>query len=260
MIQAQAPSLSYTACGLFRTDEPWIHPSRVESTYEIICVSEGAVCLREGERVYHLGPGDLVILLPGVRHEGCEGSRGRTGFYWVHFSAPSLEAFGVAERVTPAFPNLAIFRQLLHVANTPEYPAYAPAALITVLLAEIAAIQAQMALQDCQVARDAAEYIRINARRRLTAGAVARQYGYSGEHLTRLFRRAYGTGLKAYICEARMKAARELMANSPFTVKEVAQMLDFDDENQFIQFFKYHQHQTPTKFRNALYNTHLNNR
>lgn len=250
---------NYVYAGLFVTDSEWIHPERVEETYEIICVVAGAVHLEEDGVPYTLGKGDVMILRPGVMHRGLAVSTGRTSFYWVHFTAEDFSALRISQNVIHGFTNVALLKQFLHVVNTQGYPDYAADAVLAHLLAEMACFITQGSGTDKrQVVYDAAEWIRIHAASGLTAAEVAQKYGYNSEHFARLFKKTYGMGLKEYIYEERMKAARNLLSCSEFSVKQIAAMLSFDNVNQFVNYFKYHQGISPAKFRNSLYNVHMN--
>ena len=48
--------------GLFLTDDEWIHFQRNERTYEIICVIDGFIYLKEENREYQLEKDDIIIL------------------------------------------------------------------------------------------------------------------------------------------------------------------------------------------------------
>ncbi len=259
------PEVRYVYSGLFETDCEWIHPVRIESTWEIICVVEGVVRLREGEKSCELKKGDVMLLKPGVEHAGSEKSSGRTSFFWLHFTCADFSALGIGERVIRGFSGSSTLRQLLHVANSVGYPAYAADALLLTLLAELSRAARERAdtggfgAQE-KLVRECAEWIRINSARRLTVGEVARRVGYNGEYLSRLFRRTYGTTLGNYIAEARVRLACDLLCCTSLTVGEVAFRLGFDSDNQFIKFFKYHKGVSPSALRGGSVNIRMNNR
>jgi len=55
-----------------------------------------------------------------------------------------------------------------------------------------------------------------------------------------------------------MKLAKNLLISTNYSVKQIAFMLDYKEENLFIKFFKYHERVSPTNFRNTYFNTHMN--
>ena len=73
-----------------------------------------------------------------------------------------------------------------------------------------------------------------------------------------MFNDAYGKGLKEYINEQKIAHIKNLLLTSNYPVKRLADILGYDNENQFINYFKYHTGLSPTKFRNQYYNTNYN--
>lgn len=258
MISLQNTELSYVVSGLFSTDKEWIHPRRRETTYEIILVIDGYVYIEEEGVEYPLEKGDLLILRPGVVHKGYQPSYGKTSFYWLHFTASNFKAFGINYQLFKHYTNTSFFKQILHIAHSPNYPRFGADTAVATLLAELAAILAQDSTKGSKVVAEAAEWIRINAYQRLTVKEVSQRYGYNSEHFSRLFKRFYHVGLKDYICAQRLNYACGLLCNSAFSIKEIADIMNFDDANQFVHFFTYHQKQSPSQFRNRFYSVLMN--
>lgn len=258
MIKIGETFLSYVYSGLFVTENTWIHPERTESTYELICVVEGMVHMEEEQRKYTLKKGDVMILRRGVKHKGFLESHGKTSFYWIHFSTNNFEEFELKTPVIHCFTNTALLKQIVHTANTPTYPSYSTDALLLILIGELAHLLKQNHTSELKIIYEAAEWIRINSWKRLTAKDIAQHYGYNPEYFARLFRRVFSMGLKEYICRERIKKACDILCNTSYSIKEISAMLGFDDGNQFIQFFKYHQGESPSKYRNKSYNIHMN--
>ena len=258
------PEVKYVYAGLFDTDDEWIHPTRVESTWELICVVEGAVRLREEQERYELAKGDAILLKPGAEHAGYAVSEGRTSFFWLHFICGDVGALGIEERVVRGFSGSAMLRQLLHVSNTAGYPEYAADAFLLALLAELSRASRERSERleggsAAKLARECAEWVRINSGRKLTVAETAGRFGYNPEYLSRIFRCVYGMTLGRYIAETRIRVACDRLCNTSLTVSEVGYQLGFGSENQFIQFFKYHKGVSPAAFRGSSFNIHMNN-
>ena len=75
-----------------------------------------------------------------------------------------------------------------------------------------------------------------------------------------MYKREYGYDIKSGIIKQRLAYIESLLINTDYSVKEIAAMCGFDDENNFVKFFKYHEHTTPTLFRNKFFYVHMNNR
>ena len=256
-----ALKVNFVYSGLFLTDSEWTHPLRREITWEIIYVTEGEVHIREEETEYHLAKGDVLILEAGKEHAGTRHSFGRTSFFWLHFSTENFDALGITSPVIRGFSEGALFRKLLHVSNTSAYPDYAADALLLSLLSELArACTDSGDSTPTKIISEAAEWVKINSDKNLTVSDVAAHFSYNGEYLSKAFKKVYGMPLKKYIYDMRMRTARDMLCNTSLSVKEIAVRLGFESENRFAHFFKYHQKQSPTAFRNSSFNILMNKR
>lgn len=92
-------------------------------------------------------------------------------------------------------------------------------------------------------------YIANNSTRLLTCEKVACECGYSTKHLSRIFQNCTGKSLYAYIVDARLKRATELLMDQGKTVKEISMLMGFEKESSFVSFFKRHYGVTPGNFR-----------
>jgi len=253
---------TYTYGGLFYTEDVWQHPDRVIDTYEIVYVVEGAVHLRECADQFTLRKGDLYLLQPGLSHGGWQESTGKTSFYWIHFSAPCFETLNVQPGLTSVpdhyrFPVM--LRQLLHIGNAQEYPDYTVHSALLLLLGELSAAQAQSRTQGIPFLASISEYVRINASRQLSVKNVAQHFGYHPDYVSSLFRKHYGISLKQYINNAQISAIKGFLITTNLSVKELASRFGWENENEFIHFYKYHTGIGPAKFRSMFVNTHMNN-
>ena len=109
-----------------------------------------------------------------------------------------------------------------------------------------------------RAADEAAEWIRINSARRLTAADAAAHAGYHPDYLSALFKAAYSLTLKQYIARERMKLIRSQLLTTADSLRTIARRLDFDGEEQLIHYFRYHEGLSPTQYRNLYDHTHLN--
>ncbi len=255
MIQIGNAKITYDYMGYFTTNDTWLHPNVCEKTYELIYVTEGTVSLWERDTVYELAEGDLVILAPGIPHGGYSESHGRTSFYWLHFYLEATKTV-YSSHLVKRFMGLSMLRELLHHAHDPHAPLYLKEACLCHLLAAVA--QADNTVTRPTLAANVYEWTRINARCGLTVSHIASHFGYNGEYLSRLVRKEYGITLKALIDRFLIAKAKNHLANSRYSVKEIATLLGFSEPNTFIHFFKYHEGISPTLYRNTYHNTHMN--
>lgn len=243
-------------CGLFTVDGEWIYPERDGNCFEVIYAVSGNIFLREGNKEYILKPGDLIVLHPGKKWEGTQGSFGRTSFYWAQFEADN-ERF-VPENYFCSSENdtlSPLFDGLLRSAHTPEEEEFVADLKLLLILNEIKNNALESAQKPPRFIRDVAEWIRVNSDKRLTVELVSKLFGYNSDYLSGVFNDYYGIGLKEYINEQKILRIKDLLLNSNYSVKHLADILGFANENQFINYFKYHTGLSPTKFKAKYFNS-----
>ena len=256
MITVEDVAVSFQGMGLFETDEEWIHPERTECTYELIVPVSGTVYLEEEGQEHVIEKGQLRILRPHMMHRGSRTSVGRTSFYWLHFLADELpEALPLA---FAPFSQIGLLRELLHYSTLPIHPPALPDAILAHLLLLVTAEAEMHTYEGSKLSGEVFEWVRINASADLHVSDVASRFGYHPEHLSKLMRERYHTGLKALICDQVLRRAKDLLCNTNDSVKQIANRLGFRNENAFIHFYKYHEHTTPARFRNGYFSTHMN--
>lgn len=249
--------LVFESCGEFVSRGEWIHPRRIIGSYEIIAVLAGKVYLKEGADSYVLEKNHILLLSPNVEHEGTRTSRD-VSFFWLHFRSDAVfdqKHFVFSD--TDSASLLSLFRILLHDVNTPFYPQSSAEYLTRLILNEISYLSDRNNSENA-VARKAAEFIAANLHRRPTVADIAARFGYHPDYFTRLFRKAYGQSIGAFIADQTMKSAKTMLCTSGKTIAEVAHALGFENANAFTNFFKYHEGITPSRYATLYPNTHIN--
>lgn len=251
-------NIKYNYAGFFVSSGKWIHPERIETTYEIIAVVSGTVHLFDGKQgEIFLQKGDAVILEPNICHRGTEYSE-NVKFYWIHFS-PKGGNLPFEKHLFKSFGQGNLFRELLHSANLPNMPEYAVNATLTHILSNFCLASENENEYDRR-AEEIGEWIRINASAKLRAEDVSEYFGFSKDHLSRILKNTYGYGFKEISDRFIMAKAREMLCNTELYIKEIASSLGFPSDKAFCMFFKYHQGISPNLFRNRFSKIHMNNR
>ena len=251
--------MEFVSAGHFISEGEWIHPRRCIDSYEILCVLKGQVFLCEEEMQYALEENEILLLEPGKIHFGTQKSSG-VEFYWIHFRTdepPRFKHFLSRE----SYEIKAQVKRLLHITNTPDYPASSLGAAIQLLVGELN-FQAQHpgAYSGRELSARICEYVRIHASMPMTVEGIAGHFGYSPGYISKFFRAQYGVGLKQYIESERMKYAKSVLITTDRPVKEIAGQMGFSEMKNFIKFFSYHEKISPTRYRNLYFHTHQNNR
>jgi AraC family transcriptional regulator len=106
------------------------------------------------------------------------------------------------------------------------------------------------ALSDSRLAR-VIEFARANLDRALSINLMASEAGISPFHFTRVFRRATGQTVNAFLTDQRMRAARRLLLNTDLSIAEVAQSCGYSRATAFATAFARHSGCTPSRYRSS---------
>ena len=87
--------------------------------------------------------------------------------------------------------------------------------------------------------------------RPLSVGALAHEVGVHPAHLSRAFHRRFGTPVLAYIREARVRAAGQLLRRPDVALAEVAARTGFADQSHLTRVFKRLTGLTPARYRRS---------
>ena len=249
--------LRFAGMGLFEFNGEWIHPEKTEKTYEIIYVVNGEVNICEGDVFLTARRKNLMILSPGVMHKGFKKSTSNTSFYWIHFHADEVDLN--MPFFMEHFGGSYIFKELNHLSSLPRsiYPQYILDVYISYIVAQIIVEDKRMGSSQ-KTSDDIYEWVRVNVDAKLTVNKVAEHFRFNPEYISKLMKKSYGSTLKGIINQFLISRAKDLLCNTNLNVSEIAAMLGFSDCTAFVNYFKYHENTTPTKYRNIYSKTHMN--
>lgn len=250
-------TLQYISSGQFTSENEWIHPERICDSNEIIFVQNGTVYIAEEDNEYVLRKNDILILEKNRRHYGYKKSSD-VSFFWIHFLCSDFEK--LPKLICPDMPLslVTLFSQVLHFTNTPGYSQNCGDMLCGLILEEILFLSTPVSSHVRQLAVSVKEWVRINSDKAITTKDVSDKFGYTSDHINRIFKQSYGIALKQYIIDTKLEKAKLLLQTTLYTTKQIGCMIGFEDKNLFIKFFKYHTKMPPTAYRNIYTNTHKN--
>ncbi len=252
------PNYGFVSAGLFETDGEWIHPERIEKSFEIIYVRRGRVKMAEGERQIDARAGELFILSPNICHKGTAHTSD-VSFYWVHFKTTD-GTLPFSARYFENFENSYLFKELLHSCRLPKPPEPLISGVLMHILGELCRLSEEDAERYDSTVEKIYEWIRINAYADLTVSAVAEHFGYSPDHISRICKSNYKMSAGELIDHFLILRAKEQLSHTGKYVKEIAADLRFRDDKAFIGYFKYHEKTSPTGFRNRYSRLYMNNK
>lgn len=252
--------LEYASSGLFKSDDVWIHPKRIIDTFQIIFMYEGNAYLCEDGIEYVLKKNDVLLLEPGKEHFGFRASENFTSFFWLHYYTTCEKYTNLKKNFTLSDPSAlkTLVSQCLHTVNTPIYDKSCGDFYTALILEELLYTDRTNCVPQNHLAAQIKEYVNLNVEKSISVSSIAKHFGYHENHISRIFRDTYGILLVKYITGKKIAYAENLLTTSLYTIGQLADMLSFKSENHFIKFFKYHTKMTPSQYRNAYTNTHIN--
>ncbi len=255
MIAIKDEKIEFMNMGEFTGEAGWKHPDVTIGTVELLFVTKGEVLLQEGEERYALYPNDLLFLDANIRHFGYAESREETSFYWLHFPSFPYRALEIPKRMhmKGGHEFAALLSQLNHFASVGEKKEWLELQLMSALIQPLC-----LGGGENRLAHEVAEYVRIHSDTPLRLSAVARQFGYNANYLSKASFKSFGLTLKEYTDRQRIARIRHELLSTTKTIKEIAQHLQFEDANSLVKFYTYHTEQTPSDYRKQFYGMHKN--
>lgn len=99
---------------------------------------------------------------------------------------------------------------------------------------------------------EVAEYLTFHCETGESLEELAKRFFISKSYLSRIFREVTGFSVNEYRNLARVRKARELLANSGYSITEISEILGFESVTYFERVFKKHADLTPLKYRKKM--------
>ncbi len=244
--------------GLFVSNGSGTHPKRVLNSFELIFVCQGTLSMREGETIYHLQQGDILLLHPNMEHEGAAPYTHDVKFYWVHFH---LSKFSKSSRsdtvielvksgqVTDSSKVVALFNLLLHEQEL----GMDKTTLNLILLLIIREIGVKNAgshqAKPVSLANHAQSLIRRFYRDPITPSSLAGQLQCNVDYLGRVYKHSFGQTLSEAIQAKKIQAAKQDLVELNAPIEHIAKCLGYQDAGYFRRVFVKHVGITPAEYK-----------
>ncbi|WP_426446176.1 response regulator transcription factor [Paenibacillus sp. S-38] len=95
-------------------------------------------------------------------------------------------------------------------------------------------------------------YIDARFHEELPIASLTERFYLSKEHLHRLFKQQYGSGIHEYVLKLRMEKARELLGDPALKIQTVCERVGYRDQNYFSKAFRKYCGASPQEYRSAL--------
>lgn len=260
LLSGTLESYHFEGCKRAYTAPPWKHVDRVLPCYELMLGIQGNFRIQEGQTIFSVGPGDILLLAPGLRHRGLRESSQSVEFFWLCFSfdptAPkTLEIPQYMPHLTaPYLRSLANSLQQMQ-----DMPCQSEESLRALTYAFLTAISCEARRGDAGADWMAenrnrrfdavVSWIRANCANPLTLDSVSREFSYAPSYLAKKFRESSYGSFSRCLTTMRIEHAKQLLLDTNMTVQQIAFACSYADDKLFLRHFKQYSASRPTEFR-----------
>jgi AraC-like DNA-binding protein len=208
-----------------------------------------------------IAPGSMFLTFPGVWHRYRALPGTRWSYYWIYFGGGYARHLVRERLISPESPVLstgiqgALVEPFLRSfqrarTQTPGYQQLLAAStmeIIGIALALVTDRAQDHPVQDL-VAR-ARRFLETHVEAPVDLHALAASLGVGYHYFRELFKRRTGSAPYQYHLARRLERAKELLAETDLTIKDVAAFLHFDDAYHFSKTFKAKTGHCPSNWR-----------
>lgn len=242
-----------------------IDKGRVLNEYQLLYITEGEGIFNSAHaKDIPLKAGDLFLLFPGEWHNYHPTGKNGWKSYWIGFKGKNVD-----DRVKAGF--LSVDKPIYHVGFSADiirlyeeaykraqeeasYSQQILAGIVNHLVGLMYALERSMELSKDRTRVDMINLARLRIRESLevdlTIQQVAEELGVSYSNFRKLFKEFTGISPALYQQDLRLQRAKELLATTTLSIKEIAYRLRFESPDYFSSKFKIKTGKKPSEFRN----------
>lgn len=242
-----------------------IDKGRVLNEYQLLYITEGEGIFNSAHaKDIPLKAGDLFLLFPGEWHTYHPTGKNGWKSYWIGFKGKNVD-----DRVKAGF--LSVDKPIYHVGFSADiirlyeeaykraqeeapYSQQILAGIVNHLVGLMYALERSMELSKDHTRVDMINLGRLRIRESLevdlTIQQVAEELGVSYSNFRKLFKEFTGISPALYQQDLRLQRAKELLATTTLSIKEIAYRLRFESPDYFSSKFKIKTGKKPSEFRN----------
>lgn len=242
-----------------------IDKGRVLNEYQLLYITEGEGIFNSAHaKDIPLKAGDLFLLFPGEWHTYHPTGKNGWKSYWIGFKGKNVD-----DRVKAGF--LSVDKPIYHVGFSADiirlyeeaykraqeeapYSQQILAGIVNHLVGLMYALERSMELSKDHTRVDMINLARLRIRESLEADLtiqqIAEDLGVSYSNFRKLFKEFTGISPALYLQDLRLQRAKELLATTTLSIKEIAYRLRFESPDYFSSKFKIKTGKKPSEFRN----------
>jgi len=289
--------VEYHMSGKFESLTPeWKHEKLNLDDYELFVVTGGVLYIEYNDTRYRIEKGEMLFLPPvPAPHNTRKGYQSSAcTFYWLHFGLEnSKEPAFVTESNPEIFQNrynsgefidlkqmdylvipavgmlnnpekIIILMKQLQDAERSNSPKLTLNYMATSVMCKVFDDIKERNITDTarltrkQLYNDILDYVKHNLHSPITVQKIATKFGYNEKYLSQMFKAMSGETLKQYIINRKIEEANFLLSDTNLTIAEIAGILGYSDNHNFMRGYKKVTGMSPTEYRNAFAKRVLN--
>lgn len=256
--------ISVNSCGheKYVTKNIKTHRERGRQDFQLLYVAKGSGSFKVDGQMTRVPHGNIVIFHPGEAQQYAYACQDKPEIYWVHFtgsgacnlleraglSGQRVNFIGFQEKCIEYFEKIIFELQLKH----PLYDQIS-AAMFMELLAfmgrkRLEADSAGMETRDSNLQK-VLESLHTQPGTQWNITDLARQCSLSPNRFMHKFKAQMGMPAMEYLAQIRLEKAKGLLLNSGLSVKEISNIVGYENPLYFSRLFSKMEGVSPTAFR-----------
>lgn len=254
--------LMVNCTGIYGLSEPFCSSSQTgrQDTYLMYLVS-GSLNIEIAGRECQLNSGDIAFYPKDTPYRYSKTDNEFLTYYWVHFSGYGenellsscnfeqgrVYTVGQSEKIASSFKHLFQY----FYSREPHYELETAAQLTKILTQMSRAVSRDLSIPDVSTERihKSLEYLYCNYAKQVTISQLAALEHLSISRYCAVFKLCMGISPQGFLINLRMKNAADLMQKTNLSIKQVAQIVGYDDPLYFSVLFKRKTGVTPSLYR-----------
>lgn len=263
-IISAGPSLSINNCGYTYMPQGYTNPFvtlRSEGTddYQLLYVERGNIHMEFEGKNFLLKDGELLLIPPRIYQKYYTVPNKEHKDFWIHFSGAQVPALLKKISVSPLQPvylgeNINLANDITNMALLMQIkqPGYEMKSLsifydiFYILYSDI--VSARQSSNYFQI-KAAIEFIHRHYSEIRTISELAEKCSLSVSRFQYLFKAEFGKSALKYITELKIAQAKRLLVQTDYSIREIAEILGFEDALYFSKVFKHYTGTAPKYFK-----------
>lgn len=232
----------------FKCDEK--HVTRICKDFVLIFMFERTLNFTEDDHDISLNPGEWYIQVPGLKQEGKTSSPAPV-YYYIHFNSIGypcrIDDNKLISNKQIYFPvrgkfELQQFKPLLdqldYISKRKPFNIIRTHAVFLNILDKLSSLTMPSTSETGELAIQIMDYIAKNFNKPLTWSQLSKNFNYSADYLARIMKKHYRMTPGKYIQEVRINRAKELLANTDYTISTISREVGYSDVSLLYKAFK----------------------